>query len=125
MSSMARGLKVTNSICRSILEVSQGTRKQNDELLTLTKGQKTENQKMNTFLQAKIPDIKKYFPIPDTATLRQFLDDSDGLFALKRSEFYNMCSCCAHEKKNLFGTAVLRNFFAQSYINTHIWPTKR
>lgn len=122
---MARGLKNTNSICRSILEVSQGTRKQNDEILSLSKQQKEENKKRNSLLETKVPDLKEYFPVKDSATLRRFLDESDGLFPVRRSLFYDMCHMCVHKKQNLFGTALLRSCFSQEYINSHVWPSKR
>ena len=94
-------------------------------MLALLLEQREENRRLSTFLKAKIPDIKKFFPIQNNQILQQFMDESDGLFPLRRSEFYNFVSSCASDKKNLFATTLLNNCFSDEYIANHVWPTHR
>ena len=120
---MARSLRVTDSTCRSILENAQATRRQNDILLELLRCQKEENSKLNAYLQAKLPNMGEFFPLKDGETLQRFMDNSDGLFSIRRGEMYNLMFTCVSDKSNLFGTAILKTFFSQNFINTHTWPT--
>ena len=83
------------------------------------------NDRMNSYLKSKIPNMTEYFPLRDSNSVERFLDNSDGLFNLRRSEFENMLIPCIHEKKNLFGTAVLKAFFSNEFIQTHSWPTQK
>ena len=65
----------------------------------------------------------KYFPLPDDQTLLRFLDDSEGLYALKRAEFYNHLLKCLSTKKNLFGNHLMKLLFSGNFLKTHAWPT--
>lgn len=122
---MHRNLNGTNAICRSLLEERASDRKQSDVILSLLLEQREENRKLSSFLKAKIPDMNKYFPIKDNETLARFLDESDGLYPLRRAEFYNMVQNCNHDKKNLFATSLLYTCFSEEYIRNHTWPTNK
>ena len=105
--------------------MAEGNRKQNDEIIELLKLQNERSQKMDSYLQAKIPDMGKYFPLKDIETLNNFLDDSDGLYALRRAEFYNYLMCTppeANQKKNLFGTAIIKTLFSNEFLRITTWP---
>ena len=92
-------------------------------IIKLLLDQKEENKKVRSLVEAKIPDLKEFFPLKDSAALDRFLDQSDGLYPLRRSQFYNMLLLCVHEKQNTFGTSILKAFFSPDYIKTHRWPT--
>ena len=124
-SNLTRSLRLTDATCRSILENAQATRRQNDILLELLKCQKKENSKLNSYLQAKLPNLGDYFPLKDSPTLARFMDNSDGLFSLRRGEMYNLMLTCVHEKKNIFATSLLNTFFSTEFIMTHTWPTHK
>lgn len=125
LSKMSSKLRLSNDIIRSIKNDTTATRNQNDLLVKMFKEQKEDNQRMNAFLHSKIPDMNDYFPLKDTAAMDRFLDEWDGLYPLKRSEFYNMLINCVSEKPNLFGTAILNTFFSEEFIKTHSWPSAR
>lgn len=125
MNRMNRSIQEAIAYARSIANDTQITRKQNEELLSLVRDQNAKNKKMNSYLMAKVPDMNDYFPLRDSATLDRFLDEWDGLYPLRRSEFYNLLLTCASDKKNLFGTSILNTFFSSEYISSHTWPTNR
>lgn len=124
LKSLSKHQKCTNSIVRAVLEDSQATRKQNDIIIAMQMEQREENRKMTALYTAKTPDINHFFPCKDDAVLERFFDKTDGLYPLKRSEFYNRLMCCVTDK-NVYGTSILRCVFTQEYINSHIWPSER
>ena len=104
---------------------SEANKLQNDLIIQLLKEQRGDSRKMETILQTKVPDLSQYFPLKDSAALERFLDDKDGQYKLRASEFYNLLRCCITDKKNKFSTAILKTFFSPEYIATHSWPTTR
>ena len=123
MKNMSKYLKNTNAIARAVLEDTSATRKQNEVLLSLLTEQRQENRKMCSYIEAQIPDINHYFPVKDDEALNRFFDESDGRYPLRRSEFYNLLMSCLNDKENLMRTSMLKTFFSQKYINTHVWPS--
>ena len=119
---MARNLTHTNSVVRSIQDDTSYTRQQNDVFISLFKKQQEDNQKMRSYIESKIPNIKDYFPLKDDAAIDRFFDKSDGQFELRRSEFYNMLCQFHIDKENLFATSLLRSCFSKKIIKTHTWP---
>ena len=107
---------------KASLEIAEGTRKQNEEIIQLLKQQKVDNQQRNTYLEAKIPDLSHYFPLPDIETLDQFMDKSDGLFPLKRGEFYSLLMSCRHPKKSTFATSLVKTLFSNEFLRITTWP---
>ena len=89
----------------------------------MVRGQCEDNQKLISQVKIKIPDMSTYFPLPDSATLARFLDESDGMYEHRTAELENLLILCLSNKKNLFGTSLINTFFSTSYINTHSWPT--
>ena len=114
----------TNSIVRSNHQDLQAIKKENKTIIELLNKSRDENRKVNSYLQANIPDMKSFFPLQDEEMLQRFLDETDGLFPLRRQEFCNMILPCVTDKKNSFGTAILNTFFSKNFIKTHSWPSK-
>ena len=100
-------------------------KKQNAELIELVKKDKENNDKVNTYLQAKVPDMSDYFPLKDSAALERFLDTSDGLYPLRRAEFSNMLLNIVDDKPKKIRAGILKSFFALEFIKCHTWPTNR
>lgn len=125
MGNIQRTVRANNANTRALLLDTQATRKQNDLLIEMFQEHKEENRKMSSYLQARITNLSQYFPLKDSATLELFLDESDGLFPLRRAEFYNWLLPCVTDKKNRFGTAILNTFFTKEFVKTHTWPTYR
>lgn len=121
---MSWNLQGTNAIVRKNFNDIQEIKKQNKIIIEMLQDSKEENRKINTYVQGEIPDIKQFFPLKNDEDIDKFFDNSDGLLNQRRKEFCNMIMPCAHEKKNLFGTALLKKFFSMEFINTHQWPTK-
>ena len=125
LNKMAKNDKIMDAITRTILEISQVNLKKNEEIENLLLEQKNNNKNINSYLMAKIPDMNEFFPLKDDNQLNRFLDNSDGLYPLRRAEFYNMLYNIRTEKKNQFGTAILKTFFSMEYIKTHKWPCNK
>lgn len=120
---MHKNLNGSNAICRSLLEQAVANKKQQDVMMSLLIEQRDENRKMSSIFKARIPDINQFFPIKNNDDLARFLDTSDGLYPLRRSEFYNRILSLLSDKNNLFGTALLNSCFSEDYIKNHVWPT--
>ena len=119
----SKTLRGNNALAKSSLEVAESTRKQNEIIIELLNQQKKDNSNMNAYIQAKIPAMGKYFPLPDVDTLMRFMDDSDGLYSIRRAEFFNYLTNCATNKKNLFGTAIMQTLFSNDFLRVTTWPT--
>ena len=126
MSSQARNLRYANNTLRHVYHDTQITVKQNAKLEELLMAQKEENRKLNSFVNSKIPDLSKIFPLKDSAALEEFLDDSDArLYDLRRAELPNYIDPCVGLKQNLFSTALMRMLFSPNFIINHSWPSNR
>ena len=119
-------MRYANSTLRHVYSDTQETLKQNIKLENMLVEQREENKKLNSFIDAKIPDLKHYFPLKDSESLMNFLDESNPeQYALRRSEFGNWVSNCCSKKKNLFASAMMKAFFDPSFILSHSWPSSR
>lgn len=122
---MQRTIRLTNTNTRAILLDTSTSKKQNEQILEILANEQHHNGKVRSYLEAKIPDIDEFFPVRDNKTLERFLDESDGLYPLRRSELMNRLYLCSAERKNIFATSVLNSLFSDNYINTHAWPTHK
>ena len=118
----SKSLRGNNAIAKASLEIAESNRKKNDIIIEMLTCQREHNQKMNSYVQAKIPNMNEYFPLPDRQTLLRFLDPSDGLYPLRRAEFYNFLVTNLSNKNNLFGTALMRSLFSGNFLKTQTWP---
>ena len=94
-----------------------------DAVFEMVQAQRDENQKLMSQVKKKMPSIKSFFPLPDSDTLDRFLDDSDGMFEHRVSQFEDLMMLYVSDKKGQFGTAILNALFSKEYIMTHRWPT--
>lgn len=121
-----RGMRRLNGTVRSIHNDTTNTVKQNETIISLLKNQSTTNEKMTSYITSKNPDVGKFFPLPDGATLERFLDESDPeLYKKKMKEFYDLLMTCITDKQNLFGSALMRTLFKDSFVLSHTWPSKQ
>ena len=109
-------------MAKASLEVAQGTRQQNEKIMEMLETQREDNHKMSSYLEAKIPEMGKKIPLPDMATLNRFVDDSDGVYALRRAELYSFLYSCRTSKKKLFGTSLMKTLFSENFLRNYSWP---
>ena len=73
-------------------------------------------------------NIGVYFPIKSLATLKKFLDKSDGQFELRRDEFedqlYNTVTNNIKLKRP-FESNLLATVFSREFMSSHKWPGPR
>ena len=72
--------------------------------------------------------IEEYFPIKSLATLKKFLDKSDGNYQIRRDEFedqlYNTVTNTLKLKRP-FESSLLATVFSREFMSSHKWPGPR
>lgn len=120
-----RNYRGTAALCRVIHGDNKEVLHQLGILVDLFRAQQNSNSQVNSYLTKTIPDVRKFFPLQDDESLERFLCETDGLYALRKSEFVNLLKTCISDKQNMFGSSLMKTLFSLDYICGHTWPTYR